>query len=343
VVTDVEIDTVRKQVVRAENCQIRSLTFNLGTGNPGAGKSITWTQRDEALPMPVQWSDPVTALVIKSSDFTVALDREPLRVTGLASEQRYALKIDGQDVGEFTSKQLAEGINLATLSTPMMQQAETVSALISQHNDQHFMRWRTIQVPLELHANPAVRQALPPLLAGLDAEEAETVTKERAAAQPASHRYEITVALPDPSGPNLALKKPYESSAPNGFGWGIGGLTDGSWEANAQHTFATDNTDTFPKTATIDLGNPALLGSVLAGVPPFGSTKTVKVSLSADGHTFTEVGSYIFSLRHEERHLYKFPPMLARYVRLTYPDHYSEQVEYQPTFMFTTEVEVYAP
>ena len=333
VVSDVEVDATNKHVVRATNTKISQLTV---------GKTVTWTQTDNALPLPPLPNDPVAALALKSSDFTDALDQERLRVTGLPPTTRYTLTIDDREIGDFTGDQLAQGVNLATLSTPMTHQAAAVAALTAQHNDDHFNRWRTIQVPLQKH-NSAVQNALPPLLAALDAEEADIVTQRQAAAQPMPHHYQIAVALPDPTGPNLALNKPYVSSAPNTYGWGIGGLTDGSWEATAQHAFATDDTPTFPKTVTIDLQTPATLGAVRVGVPPFGSTKTIQVSVSADGRTFTPVGSYVFSLRSEERHWYRFAPVTARYVRLTYADHYQEEADFGPTFAFTAEVEAYGP
>ena len=334
IVTDVEIDAAKKRVLHAENSKIEKLS---------GGKKLAWTQTDNALPMPGPWGDPLAALVLKSSDFTDALNQERLRVDGLTPATRYALTIDGQEVGVFTGEQLASGVNLATLPTPMSQQAAQVAALTSRHNDQHNTRWRTLQVPLEKDANPAVGKALPPLMDALDAEEAETVKQQQAAAQPVPHHYEIAPALPEPTGPNLALHKPYTSNAPNTYGYGIGGLTDGSWEADGMHTFATDDADTFPKTATVDLGTKTSLGAVRVGVPPFGSTKTVQVSISADGQTFTPVGSYVFTQRREERHLYRFPAISARYLRLTYTDHYSMEADFSNKFAFTTEVEAYAP
>ena len=334
VVTDVWIDAAGKKVVHAENSRVSDLTV---------GQTVSWTQSDATLPLPLQSGEPLTALVLKSSDFLAALDQENLRVSGLKPQTRYTLKIDGQEAGDFTGTQLAGGINLATLPTPMARQAASVAALTNKHNDQHFQRWRTIQVPLEGHKNGAVSSALPPLLAALDAEEAETVARRREAAQPVPHRYEVAVTLPDPTGPNLALGKPYTSSAPNTYGYGTGGLTDGSWEASGAHTFATDDADTFPKTATVDLGAPLRLGAVRVGIPPFGSTKTIRVSLSTDGQKFTEIGSYVFSQRREERYLYKFASALARYVRLTFADHYDEEADFSRNFAFAAEVEAYAP
>ncbi|MDQ3812605.1 MAG: GDSL-type esterase/lipase family protein [Armatimonadota bacterium] len=141
---------------------------------------------------------------------------------------------------------------------------------------------------------------------------------------------------------NLALNKKYVSSDPNKSNWNPG-LTDGFWQATRGHTYATGNSSTFPKTVTIDLEAPASIGYVALGVPPFGSTKTITVSLSADDKEFTEVGSYVFSLKKEEKHLFTLAPVTARYVRLTYPDHYEENAGYPPVHAFTTEVEVYAP
>lgn len=333
VVTSVQIDSAHRRVVHAANTQVSELK---------SGKVISWTQMDNALPLPVDWNDPAIALALKSSDFTEALDQEPLTVTGLKPGVSYTLKIDGADAGDFTAEQLAEGVNLATLSTPMVQQARQVLKLISQHNDQHATRWRTIQVPLEDHKSPAIQQALPPLLAALDAEEDATVAQEHDAAQPAAHRYELTVALPAPTGPNLALGKKYVTSDPNLYNYGIGGLTDGSYED--QHIFATGDTATFPKTATIDLEQPTLLNAVRVGVPAFGSTKTIAVSLSADGQKFTPVGSHAFSLNNAERYLFRFAPMTARFVRLTYPDHYDQMAGgFSPNFSFTSEAEAYGP
>ena len=335
-VTSVKIDASRRRVVQASNTEVSAL-------KPGAavsGPAFSWAQLDRALPLPVAWGDPTVALVLKSSDFTDALDQEPLQVTGLKPAARYTLKIDGQEVGDFTSEQLGLGINLAPLPTPMARQARRVMELTSRHNDQHNTRWRTIQVPLQGHT-AAVQEALPPLLAALDTEETATVAERRAAAQPVSHQYELTRALPPLTGPNLALGKKYVTDNPNTYGYGIGALTDGSWVADGQHTFASDDKPAFPKSVTIDLEQPSSVGAVVVGVPPFGSTRTITVSLSADGQKYQDVGSHVFTQHNEERHQYRFPPVTARYIRLTYPDHYAEEAGFNANFVFTSEVEAY--
>ncbi|BDI34289.1 hypothetical protein CCAX7_63400 [Capsulimonas corticalis] len=341
IVTKVQIDAKGKKVTDAQNTKVSDLK---------TGKVISWTQDDRALPMPLELGDAATQLSLKSSDFVEALDQEPLQVTGL-KDGTYTLSIDGNEIGDFSAQDLAMGVNLALLPTPMFSQAIDVRQLTQQHNDEHWRRWRDIQMHLQDSKSEAVQKELPTFLAALDSEEADTDAARHAAAQPKPHRYELTAAqTPDPAlllkplnGPDLAQGKTYVASDPNTYGWGIGGLTDGSWESTSQHTFASGDSPVFPKTATVDLGSVQQIGSVVIGVPPFGSTKTVKVSISADGQQFTGVGKTMFSIRKEEKHRFSFPGAPARYVRLTYTDHYPDTVDYAPTFVFTNEVEVYAP
>ena len=140
----------------------------------------------------------------------------------------------------------------------------------------------------------------------------------------------------------MALNKPYVAVDENKYNWGIGGLTDGSWQANQQHCFASGDGGDFPKTVTIDLQQATKVGAVVLGVPPFGATKTIQVSVSADGTNFTPEGSHEFAMEQEAQFTYGFASVQARYVRLTYPDHYTTNSQYGPNFVFTTECEVYA-
>ena len=113
VVSLVEIDAAKKRVMKVDNTKIDGLTTN-GT--------ISWTQHDSALPMPINLKDPIIALAVKASDVEQVLNQEILKVTGLEAP-RYLLKIDGHDVGEFTKDQFATGVNLAEYPTPMIRQA----------------------------------------------------------------------------------------------------------------------------------------------------------------------------------------------------------------------------
>jgi lysophospholipase L1-like esterase len=176
-VAAVEIDAADRRVVNAENTDVTGLE---------TGGTISWTQTDKALPMPLNMQDAVVALALRSSDFVDALDREPLRVTGLTAA-RYKLAIDGEPAGEFTKEELAAGVNLATLPTPMAKQAAAVHELTLKHNTVHFARWRQVQVPLAGEQAPHLQAALD----ALDALEADLVEQQRAAALPKAHRFAL--------------------------------------------------------------------------------------------------------------------------------------------------------
>jgi hypothetical protein len=134
--------------------------------------------------MPINPRDPILALALRASDFTEALNQQPLRVTGLTGT-RYQLRIDDAPAGSFTKEQLEAGVNLATLDTPMARQAADVHALTLKHNNIHFTRWRQLQTGLEKESPAHLKEAMD----ALDAVEAELITAQRAAAQPKTHRY----------------------------------------------------------------------------------------------------------------------------------------------------------
>lgn len=198
-----------------------------------------------------------------------------------------------------------------------------------------FTAWRQIQLPLA--DIPASTICYNSLMSADDALMDSIYSLANSKLKP----IEISVSV-QPNGENLALKKSYTCTDPNTYNWGTGGLTDGSWEANSLHCFATGNKDEFPKSVTIDLSESASITQIVAGVPPFGSTKTIVFEVSEDGKKFTRVGSHVFEFRKEKRYTCAFSPTTARYIRLTYPDHYDEEADYPKTFAFTTEVEVYA-
>ena len=149
--------------------------------------SLRWTQLDEALPFPIDLKDGPTALAVRSSDVVAGLDRQVVKVVGLDGDG-YILSIDGKAIGDFTRAQLAEGVNLATLATPMAEQAGSVHKLTLRRAKAHNDRWRSIQVPYQEYARtPGFARALE----GLDALEAEIQVEQRAAAQPKPHKFEL--------------------------------------------------------------------------------------------------------------------------------------------------------
>jgi lysophospholipase L1-like esterase len=344
IVTAVEIDAAggKPRLVSSVSAQISGLS---------AAPGLTWTQLDTALPMPVDLTTPEMSLAVASSDFESALNLQVLRVTHLP-DPFYELKIDEMRVGGFSREDLAQGVNLAMRTTPMSAQAGAVYKLVLQRGAIHQMRWRTIQVPYAAPRSEELKNAMPGILAAFDAEDAATAVAQREAARPVAHRYELTpqnktagvvdAVMPAQVGVNLALNKPYVSSAENAAGWNVG-LTDGSYSPAVGKTFATNNAPEFPKMVTVDLESAVSIGVVVVATPPFGSTKTVAVSISADGRNFKEVGRTEFILRSAEKRVFKFAPAQARYVRLTYVDNYAEQVSFNSNYSFTSELEVYAP
>jgi lysophospholipase L1-like esterase len=176
-VASVELDAASAKIVKEDNTKVDSLHVN-GT--------ISWTQHDLALPMPIDLKNSGIALAVKASDVEEALNRETLKVQG-APASKYALKIDGEDIAELTKEQLAAGVNLAELNTPMNRQAKAVHDLTLQHNNLHFQRWRTMQVPYERRGYPGLAKAI----AGLDALEADMVAEQRAKAKPVPHNFEL--------------------------------------------------------------------------------------------------------------------------------------------------------
>src|ERR1041385_6449039 len=75
-VSAVEIDASAKKVKDTKQTQVLKLQ---------TGETISWVQTDDALPMPVDWNDAIVSLAVKSSDFVSALDRQPLKITGLSA------------------------------------------------------------------------------------------------------------------------------------------------------------------------------------------------------------------------------------------------------------------
>jgi hypothetical protein len=177
IVTEVEIDAVRRSATKQVNTNVSDIRSENG---------IAWNQMDQALPMPLSRQDPLVALVLKSSDFMDALNQQPLRVTGLR-QGNYRLQIDGEDAGGFSGVQLAAGVNLAELATPMTRQAAAVHALTLQRTAIHNTRWRQLQVPLQTNQSPELLDAL----GSLDQLETTLIRDQRAAAQPRMHRFEL--------------------------------------------------------------------------------------------------------------------------------------------------------
>ena len=173
----VELDAVNRRVVRAQNTQVQQLRM---------ARVLAWTQTDNALPFPLDFADPTIALVLRAAPLIESLNRQTLQATGLTAP-RYQLKIDGEVIGAFTSKQLRDGINLALHQTPMMRQAAKVHSLTQARSNLQMVTWRQVQFPFAKSLAPETRAAMQ----ALETLEVALINQQRAAAQPVSHRYEL--------------------------------------------------------------------------------------------------------------------------------------------------------
>ncbi len=173
-VSAVTIDAAKLKATQAENTTVTELKKS--------GNQLQWTQQDKALPLPLPPSiaDPIVDLAITSSDLVQALDRETLQVTGLP-EGAYRLTIDQSDVATFRSSELAAGINLAQMDTPMLAQARLVDLDVDHKNMLEAARFRFVHEDMD----QTKRQSAD----ALDAAFLKAMDQEYKDAQPRTHRY----------------------------------------------------------------------------------------------------------------------------------------------------------
>ncbi|HAZ63827.1 MAG TPA: hypothetical protein DCZ72_09515 [Armatimonadetes bacterium] len=253
-----------------------------------------------------------------------------LTLTGLEAGT-WQIEVDGNPATTATAAELAAGVSI--LGGDWSPRAKQVHDLIADKENNYYHAWRRIRLPFE--AQPAMPAIYDGLFAADQGYHDLLWDLTQTTSQPT-----LTV-MRAPSSENLALGRPYEVSDPNDYNWGIGGLTDGSWNPGPNGSFATGASADLPKHATIELAEAAPVSMVVVGVPNFGSTRTVRVALSLDGQTFTEVGSHEFALGPTQRYTFTFAPQEARYVRLIWPDRYPDERGYSPNFAFATECTVH--
>jgi hypothetical protein len=107
---------------------------------------------------------------------------ETLRVTALPTGS-YELRIDGKGVGVFSVDQLAAGVNLALLETPMLEQARRVGMDTQIKSTLDAQIFGLIVKPED--------QITPETVKELAAAEDRALARQRADAQPVPHRYEL--------------------------------------------------------------------------------------------------------------------------------------------------------
>jgi hypothetical protein len=126
-VADVSINAQSKKVLKAVNCRVGGIT--------AAGDSIAFNYLANSLPYPIDtiprgWGNrKKQADALKVVPFTKEFNQELLSIKGL-KDGDYKLLIDGEQIGNWSARQLADGINLAEVTTtPQYQQAIQVREL----------------------------------------------------------------------------------------------------------------------------------------------------------------------------------------------------------------------
>jgi lysophospholipase L1-like esterase len=176
-VSAVELNAAHPRAVQSDNTKISELQNK---------PNFSWTQLDSSLPLPIDAKDPALALVLQSSDVVKSLDQQTVKVTGLPAG-KYSLRVDNEEVGQWTREDLAGGISLATLDTPMLRQSLSVYALTVRRNAIRLARWQGVQVGLQHESS----QHLADALSALDAAENDLVGQQKAAAAPKPHHFEL--------------------------------------------------------------------------------------------------------------------------------------------------------
>lgn len=157
VVADMEIDASKAEVLRTENCTVSNIRRNR--------RELSFDYLAESLPYPLDTLPRGWGAVRTQADaarvvpFVEEMNREMLRVKGLKGS--YTLYIDEEPIGQWSGRELAEGINLATIDrTPQYQQALEVMFLNEyrweierQFRDYAWMQFGFLQARGLLNAN----------------------------------------------------------------------------------------------------------------------------------------------------------------------------------------------
>ena len=85
---------------------------------------LQWTQLDDALPLPLDFNNAMTPMLLQVSDIA-QIDQMILRIESLKAGQ-YELSIDAKPVASFSREELQHGVNLALYKTPMLDQARSI-------------------------------------------------------------------------------------------------------------------------------------------------------------------------------------------------------------------------
>lgn len=124
VVSEVNLSAASHAITQSHRTQVTGLSIQENT--------LEWDQLDDALPLPLNFDNALMNFVISVSDLP-SYDQEILRIDSLQPGQ-YELWIDKTVIGSFSSDQLAKGINLGMMKTPMWHQARDYDGDLDQRS-----------------------------------------------------------------------------------------------------------------------------------------------------------------------------------------------------------------
>jgi len=180
VVSDLDVDAAAKKVAKETGCKADKVE--------GGPEGVSFARTDEALPLPVQkdWRD-ILPYVDQLKDFNYY----GLKVAGL-KEGKYALTIDGKEVGTYSAADLAGGVNLGNLeSGPLFEQGQQVFKAINQKNDLLHHRFRDVVMKGAPGGDEAKKQEeLKKRMDEIDARQAAIYKLS----QPKTHQFELKAA-----------------------------------------------------------------------------------------------------------------------------------------------------
>lgn len=174
VVSSITLNAVGTQVTDSHRSSAKQLEKTT-TG-------LRWTQTDEALPLPLDFNNEMTLLLLQISDIA-SLDQQTLRVENLAPGT-YQLLIDEKPVTTFSDSELKAGVNLALYKTPMNAQARDIDSI---EQDRMLLDQARFILSANLKEDAASVQAENKLREAQD----ELDAQMRAKLAPAAHRFEL--------------------------------------------------------------------------------------------------------------------------------------------------------
>ncbi len=111
-------------VLNGSQAQVREQNRTTVTSLAKSANGLSWTQLDEALPLPLDFNNAMTPMLLGISNIG-QLDQMILRIESLDPGQ-YELSIDGKSIASFSRDELQQGVNLALFKTPMLDQARGI-------------------------------------------------------------------------------------------------------------------------------------------------------------------------------------------------------------------------